>query len=147
MATANVFTGVGGLDASIAFETNRPENVGASFNETLGSFSNALTTRSTMSDMFALGAVAAVGVCSGGTVQVPLRAGRVDAAAAGPSGVPQPQEDLATHTAAFDRQGFSATEMIALVACGHTIGGVHGVDFPQIVPITDPSPVCFHAFF
>jgi hypothetical protein len=24
--------------------------------------------------------------------------------------------------------------MITLVACGHSIGGVHGVDFPEIVP-------------
>lgn len=33
----------------------------------------------------------------------------------------------------FRRQGFSQTEMITLVACGHTIGGVRNTDFPHIV--------------
>lgn len=30
--------------------------------------------------------------------------------------------------------GFSATEMIGLVACGHTLGGVHTPEFPLLVP-------------
>jgi hypothetical protein len=30
--------------------------------------------------------------------------------------------------------GFSPTEMIQLVACGHTLGSVHSSEFPQIVP-------------
>ncbi len=144
MATANVLDGSGGIDASIAFETDRPENVGSGFGETLGTFIGSLSTRSSMADMFALAAIAAIGACSNGTVIVPLRAGRVDATGPGPSGVPQPQDDLASHTASFARQGFNATEMIALVACGHTIGGVHGVDFPEIVPVTDPTPVRLH---
>ncbi|KAH8886022.1 heme peroxidase [Thozetella sp. PMI_491] len=140
MATANVLEGTGGMDASIAFEKDRPENAGTAFSETLGVFSGALSTRSSMADMFALAAIAAIGACSNGTLIVPLRVGRVDATGAGPPGVPQPQEDLTTHTASFARQGFTAKEMIALVACGHTIGGVHGVDFPEIVPVTNPNP-------
>jgi Peroxidase len=31
--------------------------------------------------------------------------------------------------------GFNTTDMIAMVACGHTIGGVHAVNFPEIVPV------------
>lgn len=134
MATADVNAGTGGLDASILFETDRPENPGKAFSETFGVFSSSHTTRSSMSDLFAMAAVIAVGSCSNGKVIIPFKSGRVDAAGPGPSGVPQPQEDLASHTASFARQGFDVTEMIQLVACGHSIGGVHGVDFPEIVP-------------
>lgn len=67
----------------------------------------------------------------------------MDAREAEPPDVPQPQEDIVTHTAAFARQGFNATEMIELVACGRTIGGVHGVDFPEIAPFEpDGDLVC-----
>jgi hypothetical protein len=55
---------------------------------------------------------------SSGGPSIPFRGGRIDAAAPNAPGVPQPQEDLATHTATFKRQGFSKTEMIGLVACG-----------------------------
>ena len=33
--TANVAAGKGGIDASIGFETHRPENVGPAFNDSL----------------------------------------------------------------------------------------------------------------
>jgi hypothetical protein len=39
--------------------------------------------------------------------------------------------------------GFTPTEMIELVACGHTIGGVQSKFFPTIVPnsiATDNNP-------
>jgi catalase (peroxidase I) len=58
----------------------------------------------------------------------------VDAQQAGPAGVPLPEDTLQSHTAAFARMGFTATEMIQLVACGHTIGGVQSKFFPTIVP-------------
>jgi hypothetical protein len=45
---------------------------------------------------------------------------------AGPLGVPEPFQDLA--------------EMIALVACGHTIGSVHGADFPNLVRQNNSDP-------
>ena len=133
MATAHVFNGTGGIDASIGFETNRLENVGAAFNNSiLLFFSGFQTPMISMADLIALGAVMAARRCGGEEMSVPLRVGRVDARQAGPAGVPQPQDDLATHIADFKRQGFNVTEMIALVACGHTIGGVHGEDFPDI---------------
>ena len=37
--TANVAAGTGGIDASIGFETHRPENVGPAFNDSLIVFS------------------------------------------------------------------------------------------------------------
>ncbi|KAL7940295.1 heme peroxidase [Trichoderma barbatum] len=134
MATADVSAGTGGLDASIVFEMDRPENVGDAFQETLGIFKGSFNTRLSMADLFAIATVMAVGACSDGKVIVPFRGGRVDATGPGPSGVPEPQQDLPTHTMSFAKQGFDTSEMIALVACGHSVGGVHGVDFPEIVP-------------
>ncbi|EHK24166.1 uncharacterized protein TRIVIDRAFT_147594 [Trichoderma virens Gv29-8] len=134
MATADVFSGTGGLDASIVFEMDRPENVGDAFQETLNIFKGSYNTRISMADLFAIATVMAVGACSNGKVIVPFRGGRVDAVGPGPSGVPEPQQDLPTHTLSFAKQGFDTSEMIALVACGHSVGGVHGVDFPEIVP-------------
>lgn len=56
-------------------------------------------------------------VSSGGP-EIPFRGGRVDAAEPNNPGVPQPEQNLKTHIAAFARQGFSQTDMISLVACG-----------------------------
>ncbi|KAH8887236.1 heme peroxidase [Thozetella sp. PMI_491] len=140
MATADIGVGTGGMDASIVFESARDENKGKAFSETRAQFTGLQTTRSSLSDLFALAAIVSIASCSNGTVLIPMRPGRVDATSPGPSGVPRPEEDLPSHTASFQRQGFNVTEMIALVACGHTIGGVHGVDFPDIVPITNDDP-------
>jgi hypothetical protein len=46
---------------------------------------------------------------------IKLRAGRIDATAAGPVGVPGPGNSPATQTADFARAGFSKTEMIQAV--------------------------------
>ncbi|KAH8900717.1 heme peroxidase [Thozetella sp. PMI_491] len=150
MATADVAAGTGGIDASISFETDRGENLGKAFAESFNFFAPFQSPGASMSDLIALGALQAVASCSNGSIIVPFRAGRIDANGAGPTGVPEPQEDLATHTSKFSRQGFNTTEMIGLVACGHTLGGVHGNDFPTIVdapndPATDDNRVDFDA--
>lgn len=132
MATADITTGIGGLDASIVFETDRPENPGSAFNSTFGFFSSFMSARASMADLIALGVQVSTRMCGGPLV--PYRAGRIDAQAAGPLGVPEPQDSLANFTQKFARSGFSAEEMIGLVACGHTLGGVHSKDFPEIVP-------------
>lgn len=139
MATADVDAGTGGLDASIAWELDRVENTGDGLNQTIGFLSGFQGPLISMADLIALGVVLAVEACSNGTVHIPYRGGRVDAPRPGPTGVPEPHEDLEAHTASFRRQGFSATEMIGLVACGHTMGGVHGVDFPEIVPVLNET--------
>ncbi|KAI1338685.1 heme peroxidase [Xylariaceae sp. FL0016] len=140
MATADVVSGVGGLDASVGFETARDENRGKAINESLGFFIGFTSPRSSMADLIALGAQLSVGSCSDGKVDIPFRGGRVDATGAGVAGVPTPEQELATHTSIFERQGFNSTEMIGLVACGHTLGGVHGSNFPEIVPeLNDPE--------
>jgi hypothetical protein len=140
MATGNVVLGTGGLDASIVFELGgiATENIGAAFNTTLTTFVPFLSSRSSMADLIALGVHTAVRSCGGPVV--PIRAGRIDAVAAGPPGVPLPQNSVGTFVGQFARMGFNATEMIAVVLCGHTLGGVHATDFPQIVaPGTVPN--------
>ncbi|KAJ1337165.1 Peroxidase [Microdochium nivale] len=138
MATADVAAGTGGIDASIRYETARDENEGAAFNQTFAFFSSYYNAHVSLADLIALGVVTAVDTCGGPAVE--FRAGRVDATAPGATGVPKPDQDIATHTAAFARQGFSTAEMVALVACGHTLGGVHHEDFPQIVGDPDATP-------
>lgn len=131
MATADVEAGTGGLDMSIMFETNRDENRGAAFNNTFGHLANFQTIRSSGADLLALAVVGSMAVCGG--YEVPLRVGRVDATAAGVAGVPEPTQSVEEHTKSFAKQGFNQTEMIELVACGHTLGGVHHENFPEIV--------------
>ncbi|KAF2683798.1 heme peroxidase [Lentithecium fluviatile CBS 122367] len=130
IATADVEAGTGGLDASIQFETERGENKGSAFNNTFGHFSGYYSPRSSVSDLLALAVVGSMAICGG--YEIPLRVGRIDATEAGPMGVPEPQQDLPTHTAKFAKQGFNQTEMIELVACGHTLGSIHGANFPEI---------------
>ncbi|EGS17224.1 uncharacterized protein CTHT_0065420 [Thermochaetoides thermophila DSM 1495] len=131
MSTHNKYTGVGGLDASIQFELNNGENTGPGHRTSLEFYANYLTSRSSMADLIAAGVYASVRSCGGPVV--PLRVGRKDATAAGPLGVPQPQNSVVTFRQQFDRMGFTSSEMIQLVACGHTLGSVHSAEFPNIV--------------
>ncbi|KAL8377960.1 hypothetical protein RB595_008580 [Gaeumannomyces hyphopodioides] len=131
MATHDAAAGTGGLDASIMYEVSRPENEGDAFDHTLGDLAEFVTPEVSASDLIALGLVASMASCGG--LKIPYRAGRVDATAAGPPGVPQPTDPLDKMVAAFDRMGFTRSEMIGLVACGHSIGQVHSVDFPDLV--------------
>ncbi|MCJ1393673.1 hypothetical protein MMC18_006549 [Xylographa bjoerkii] len=137
MATGSVYTGIGGLDGSLMYELGG-DNIGAAFATTLTTYAPYLTSRSSLSDIIAMGVYTAVRSCGG--LPVPIRTGRTDATAAGPPGVPLPQNSLYTLEQQFLRTGFNTTEMIAVTACGHTIGGVHAVNFPQIVPIGSAPP-------
>jgi len=69
------------------------------------------------------------------------RGGRIDALEPDVAGVPEPDQDITTHATAFARQGFNGTEMIGLVACGHTFGSVQSSLFPDVVAAnaTDPK--------
>lgn len=138
--THNAKTGTGGVDASIFWETKRPENPGSAFDNTFSFFSTFHNQRASAADLIALGTVVATGSCQG--PNVPFRAGRVDAYKAGPSGVPEPSTNLKETFAAFTNAGFTKQDMTAMVACGHALGGVHSVDFPDVTGIhsgSDPS--------
>ncbi|KAJ7210136.1 heme peroxidase [Mycena pura] len=148
MATHNIMAGTGGLDASIRFaeEQARAENAGTGFANSAPILSGFATPYISIADTFALGAVIAIENCGG--PEIAFRGGRVDAGEPNAPGVPQPQQDLQTHIDAFARQGFTQTEMISLVACGHTFGGVQHAAFPNIVPeFNDPNDTLSVAHF
>jgi hypothetical protein len=72
-----------------------------------------------VADVLAMGTISAVAGCGGPAI--PFRGGQINVTEAGPETVPEPQQELALHTELFKWQGFNATEMISLVACGHGV--------------------------
>ncbi|RDA93476.1 hypothetical protein CP533_2647 [Ophiocordyceps camponoti-saundersi (nom. inval.)] len=133
-ATANTFFGTGGVDGSLQYELDNGENTGPGHKTTLEFMAPFMSPRASLADLVALGVYASVRSCGGPVV--PFRAGRRDAVAAGNPGVPQPQNSIFTFQQQFERMGFSKEEMIQLTACGHTIGGVHQTEFPDLMPQT-----------
>lgn len=131
MATADVRTGKGGLDGSLQYQLDDGESKGPGFNSTFKFFSDYLSKRSSMADLIALGVYASVRSCGGPVV--PVRGGRVDAPGPGNMGVPQPEHSIEQFREQFSRMGFTDEEMIQVTACGHTIGGVHDTEFPELV--------------
>ncbi|KAG8713370.1 hypothetical protein FRC09_018806, partial [Ceratobasidium sp. 395] len=130
----DVATGAGGLDASLQWETDRAENRGGrSFNDTIEVMAKLYNTRASMADLLALAAYSAVGNCGGS--KLAMKAGRIDATGPGPEGrVPKPSDPAPTMIQKFANAGFNQQEMIQMVACGHTLGGVHQEDFPELSP-------------
>ncbi|KAI1214879.1 heme peroxidase [Annulohypoxylon truncatum] len=139
VATTTDLGGVraGGLDGSLQYELTSSDNLGPGFNTTLKFMADYYTSRSSVADLIALGVYYAVRSCGGPVV--PVAGGRVDALAGGPIGVPLPQNTAFTFEQQFLRMGFDKTEMIQATACGHTIGGVHDDEFPEIVPVGSTS--------
>ncbi|KAF8643780.1 hypothetical protein AX16_008799 [Volvariella volvacea WC 439] len=145
VSTHNIEDGTGGLDASVAYELDREENIGQGMRDSLADFETFPNKYLSRSDVIAIGTIFGIASCGGPII--PFRGGRIDALEAGPFGVPEPHQDLATHTEIFRRQGFSEEDMIALVACGHTMGGVRSPDFPDIVaPHANPNLPGFENF-
>lgn len=137
MSTANTFFKTGGLDASLQYELDNGENTGPGHRTTCKFMAPYVTTRSSLSDLLAMGVYMSVRSCGGADgPRVPFRAGRRDATAAGALGVPQPQNSVSTFQQQFQRMGFTTEEMIQVTACGHTIGGVHQEEFPDLMPAT-----------
>ncbi|KAJ7057892.1 L-ascorbate oxidase [Mycena amicta] len=130
-STHDISDGSGGLDGSIFFEVDREENVGAGMKNTLSDFSSYPSKYISRADIIAIGTVFAVAACGGPAI--PLRGGRIDTNIAGPYGVPNASDPIDSLTNNFAKQGFNVSEMIQLVACGHTLGGVRYPDFPTVV--------------
>ncbi|CAD6569744.1 MAG: hypothetical protein ASARMPRED_003128 [Alectoria sarmentosa] len=128
--TANIYSETGGIDASIGFETTRAENVGPAFNDALTFFSYFISDKVSRTVM-------AVGACGGPHIE--MKGGRIDATAAGPPGVPEPETDIQDTLTDFSNAGFVTDDAITLTACGHTMGGVHHSTFPQAVPASAVS--------
>ncbi|RMZ73554.1 WSC domain-containing [Pyrenophora seminiperda CCB06] len=129
--THNRHTQTGGLVASIQYELDRPENKGAALNNTLGDIASLVSVRNSAADLLALAFVMAVAKC--GDMRVPLRLGRQDASGKGEKGVPEAWTDVETTRGRFEEGGFGKVDTITLIACGHSIGGVHSIDHPEIV--------------
>ncbi|KAJ6509857.1 heme peroxidase [Mycena vulgaris] len=144
-ATADVDAGTGGIDASIGFETLRPENSGSAMNDSLGFFAPYVNAHVSMADMIALSVVMVVGTCSAPSIPIPLRGGRVDATEGGLFGVPEPETDLETTLNQFAQAGFSQTDAIGLTVCGHTIGSVHHVPESAVTPNNTGGGIHFDA--
>ncbi|KAJ0381600.1 hypothetical protein COL26b_000278 [Colletotrichum chrysophilum] len=133
MAPANVYRGTGGMDASLQYELGSSDNTGPGFGTTMTFMAPYLTRKSSMSDLIALGVYTSVLSCKGPSVAI--RAGRIDATGPNDSGaVPTPGDSTPVFLNRFVRMGFSTADMIQMTACGHTIGGVHSADHPDIVP-------------
>ncbi|KAH8101425.1 heme peroxidase [Cristinia sonorae] len=134
MATYNSTDGTGGLDGSIRFpeELSRSENAGDGFTNTLRFITPGLNRYFSVADGIAMAAVVAIEMCGGPAI--PFRGGRIDALKPNDPGVPEPQQSIEEHISNFARQGFTQEEMISLVACGHTFGGVQHTAFPDIAP-------------
>ncbi|EQL00096.1 WSC domain containing protein [Ophiocordyceps sinensis CO18] len=132
MSTANSYFKIGGLDGSLQYELTNSENLGPGHKTTLEFMSRFVSPKSSLADLVAMGVYTSVRSCGGPAV--PIRAGRKDAAAKGPTGVPQPQNSIPIFRQQFERMGFTNEEMIQLTACGHTLGGVHQQEFPDLTP-------------
>ncbi|KAH7416673.1 heme peroxidase [Cadophora sp. MPI-SDFR-AT-0126] len=152
--TADVAAGTGGLDASISFEADRDENLGIVFstmngprqsfiNETIMGFNLFSTLEVSTADFIALGLAVSLLSCDPSQRMIKLRAGRIDATKAGPTGVPKAEDPFDKSNATFAKAGFSTKEMIQSIACGHTIGAVHRRNHPEIVfddEVIGPDP-------
>ncbi|KAF8186579.1 heme peroxidase [Mycena galopus ATCC 62051] len=135
VATHNITDGTGGLDASIRFAE---EQARAELNVCRMSVKQHHAHRVFASHSLHFQFLAII-ISSSGGPEIAFRGGRIDAAQANAPGVPEPQQDLDSHTAAFARQGFTQTEMIGLVACGHTFGGVQHAFFLDIVNVLNDT--------
>ena len=118
---SNELTGVAGND-----------NAGPAFNNALTFLQRFYSTESSVSDLIALALCTAVRGCGGPSI--PIRSGRVDATAADALGVPKVNDTQQGFISGFSRMGFNSQDMIKMVACGHSLGGVNAAQFPQIVP-------------
>ncbi|KAF3044856.1 hypothetical protein E8E11_005397 [Didymella keratinophila] len=135
MASANAGQGTGGLDGSLLYELGSAEHAGAAFRNTLTRYAPFYSSRTSLADLIAAGVYSATRSCGGPAV--PVRGGRKDAGGAGPSAqIPDAANAIGIFRNQFTRMGIAGvnnTEMIQLVACGHTLGGVHAAEQPQII--------------
>lgn len=129
--SGNIYTGQGGLDGSIAWELDTQENEGNFADDSVAAWAPFVSDLTSLSDVIAAATYALTRSCS--NISVAVRGGRVDATGAGPLGaVPQPQNAIGIFRNQFARMGLDDKGMIQFVACGHSIGGVHGADHPEI---------------
>ncbi|KAL0407633.1 UNVERIFIED_CONTAM: putative L-ascorbate peroxidase 6 [Sesamum radiatum] len=130
--------GTGGMNGSIVYELDRPENMGlkksvkvfclANLERLFASVvnKNHITTllsvhlQVSWADFIAVAGAEAVLVCGG--PKIPVQLGRVDAKVPDPEGkLPEESLDATAMKQCFQRKGFSAQELVALSGA-HTLG-------------------------
>ncbi|CAL5013490.1 unnamed protein product [Urochloa decumbens] len=105
----------GGMNGSIIYEVDRPENTG--LNRPIKILGKA---KAGIDEIQKAGAEA-VALCGG--PEIPVRLGRLDSSTADPAGkLPEETLDAAALKTSFSTKGFSTQEMVALSGA-HTIGG------------------------
>jgi catalase (peroxidase I) len=112
-------------------------------NNTLADISSLVNVLTSAADLLALTLAISVARC--GDIRVALRLGRKDATEASIEGVPEAHTDLDTTQKRFATISSDESEIVTLIACSHSIGGVHSVDYTDIVssPITAENKAGF----
>ncbi|KAL2895961.1 putative L-ascorbate peroxidase 6 [Bienertia sinuspersici] len=111
----------GGMNGSITYELDRPENQGLK-KSVIKKAKNVVDERQSVSwaDMIAVAGAEAVSICGGPEILVQL--GRLDSLTPDPEGkLPEESLDAPKLKQCFQRKGFSTQELIALSGA-HTLG-------------------------
>ncbi|KAL5697975.1 L-ascorbate peroxidase [Ranunculus cassubicifolius] len=113
----------GGMNGSIVYELERPENAGLKKSvKILEKVKNELDERENVSwaDVIAVAGAEAVSLCGGPVI--PIRLGRVDSTVPDPEGkLPEESLDASGLKQSFRQKGFSTQELVALSGA-HTLG-------------------------
>ncbi|XP_011622459.1 putative L-ascorbate peroxidase 6 isoform X1 [Amborella trichopoda] len=114
----------GGINGSLVFELDRPENAG--LRKPLKVLAKAKTNIDKIvpvswADMIALAGAEAVSLCGG--PKIPVELGRLDALVPDPEGrLPEESSDASSLKTCFQRKGLSTQDLVALSGA-HTLGG------------------------
>ncbi|MCD7456330.1 putative L-ascorbate peroxidase 6 [Datura stramonium] len=114
---------IGGMNGSIVFELDRPENKG--LKKSLKILEKAksqidLVQSVSWADIIALAGAEAVSLCGGPSI--PIQLGRIDSLLPDPEGkLPEESLDATSLKQCFERKGFSTQELVALSGA-HTLG-------------------------
>nr|KJB65780.1 hypothetical protein B456_010G115200 [Gossypium raimondii]KJB65782.1 hypothetical protein B456_010G115200 [Gossypium raimondii]KJB65783.1 hypothetical protein B456_010G115200 [Gossypium raimondii]KJB65784.1 hypothetical protein B456_010G115200 [Gossypium raimondii] len=113
----------GGMNGSIVYELERPENVGLKKSlKVLEKAKKEIEAIQSVSwaDMIAVGGAEAVSICGG--PKIPVTLGRLDSGESDPEGkMPEESLDASGLKQCFRRKGFSTQELVALSGA-HTLG-------------------------
>uniref|UniRef100_A0A453RKP1 Peroxidase n=1 Tax=Aegilops tauschii subsp. strangulata TaxID=200361 RepID=A0A453RKP1_AEGTS len=114
----------GGMNGSIIYEADRPENAGLSKSlKILRKAKEGIDQVQQVSwaDLIAVAGAEAVALCGG--PEISIRLGRLDSSTADPTGkLPEETLDVVALKTSFGKKGFSTQEMVVLSGA-HTIGG------------------------
>lgn len=121
--TFEILENAGGMNGSIVFELDRPENTGLKKPlKILGKAKAEVDMIQPVSwaDIIAVAGAEAVSVCGG--PNIPVQLGRIDSMVPDPEGkLPQESLDASSLKRCFQRKGFSTQELVALSGA-HTLG-------------------------